>query len=778
MRPPAIERAHSHSTQVDVSTSLPSTSEVVRTLQNSILALYRASSLLLFNRSASQDDGQCLPLSCTFETSPIAHSTLVAGEEVASSTDSMASEKRNLATAAPVFAATISAPEPVQPPTDTSGTKPDEPPSRTRSLKRTRQEANHYPTNLGFVANTGLFGHPQSPKSPRHKTTTSPGFYAAPLTGAAAMEDQRRKMEEQRSHSRATSENPGHKVMSSLMAGGGIAMSKPSEAPTATTALSEGLSTAANSISIPGTNHYDDKALISPISAGSAGGFGLSSAQTAIAGSPLVASPGTMNSGAEPELQTQKQGNSSMLQPTPDEPGNRAFSFPGNVLGQGDRGPARGLSLPVPSQSLAPRSPSQKKHKCPYCETEFTRHHNLKSHLLTHSQEKPYVCQTCTMRFRRLHDLKRHMKLHTGERPHVCPKCNRKFARGDALARHSKGQGGCAGRRSSIGGFDGDEDFDESNMGEGDEGMDGVTYTGDASHMSEEDRRRLSLPSIKAQHASGNESYSHSRVPSSYPPVGPRSGQSSGSFLPPNRDRAESGSSQQSMVPPSTGTSQGIPQAMAAPPQSATGSMYSQTGFTESPKPLSPAGMQSHQLGHDSNSISRQRSPSLSTQLQQQQFGRRPSGRNSPPMSLPSPHTSQGPRLPALNLAPPDQRFTLQSQNQSGPAMGSATSPSTMFQPPMGARLPVSPHHPGFGSMDSNNLFSKGENGVLTYVQDLELQVKQLHDKVQMMEQRERHQEQHIARLNGDIQTLRNQLAGQQQQQQHYPLPLPPGSMT
>lgn len=80
--------------------------------------------------------------------------------------------------------------------------------------------------------------------------------------------------------------------------------------------------------------------------------------------------------------------------------------------------------------------------------------------------------------------------------------------------------------------------------------------------------------------------------------------------------------------------------------------------------------------------------------------------------------------------------------------------------------------------MDSNNLFSKGENGVLTYVQDLELQVKQLHDKVQMMEQRERHQEQHIARLNGDIQTLRNQLAGQQQQQQHYPLPLPPGSMT
>ncbi|KAG5365650.1 Transcriptional regulator prz1 [Yarrowia sp. B02] len=82
---------------------------------------------------------------------------------------------------------------------------------------------------------------------------------------------------------------------------------------------------------------------------------------------------------------------------------------------------------------------------CPLCEHTFTRHHNLKSHLLTHSHEKPFTCETCNSKFRRLHDLKRHVKLHTGEKPYNCEKCGRKFARGDALVRHMKGSGTCTG---------------------------------------------------------------------------------------------------------------------------------------------------------------------------------------------------------------------------------------------------------------------------------------------------------------------------------------------
>jgi len=57
-------------------------------------------------------------------------------------------------------------------------------------------------------------------------------------------------------------------------------------------------------------------------------------------------------------------------------------------------------------QSMS-RDGKKRKHKCQECGQYFTRLHNLKSHLLTHSQEKPFICQECGHKFRRLHDLKR-----------------------------------------------------------------------------------------------------------------------------------------------------------------------------------------------------------------------------------------------------------------------------------------------------------------------------------------------------------------------------------
>ncbi|CAN6674655.1 hypothetical protein TRVA0_059S00672 [Trichomonascus vanleenenianus] len=112
------------------------------------------------------------------------------------------------------------------------------------------------------------------------------------------------------------------------------------------------------------------------------------------------------------------------------------------------------------SDSSSAKSPSdegnssrkslKKSYVCPHCSQTYTRQHNLKSHLLTHSHEKPYDCDNCGAKFRRLHDLKRHHKLHTGERPYQCDKCGRRFARADALVRHSKAAGPCSSGEPST----------------------------------------------------------------------------------------------------------------------------------------------------------------------------------------------------------------------------------------------------------------------------------------------------------------------------------------
>ncbi|KAN0074769.1 hypothetical protein V8E54_007380 [Elaphomyces granulatus] len=353
----------------------------------------------------------------------------------------------------------------------------------------------------------------------------------------------------------------------------------------------------------------------------------------------------------------------------------------------------RHLSLPHSGFRGSPRSPSTKKHRCPFCSTEFTRHHNLKSHLLTHSQEKPYVCQTCQSRFRRLHDLKRHTKLHTGERPHICPQCGRRFARGDALARHNKGQGGCAGRRSSMGSYAGEDDYGEGGAtgGPEEDAMDGLMYT-EPERMDEEDERRMSMPSIRKHSAPrdglgrGSSSttggtYPH-RTPSTYPPIASNRPSPGGLFPP----ATSHGGSSSSTSP--------ISQTGAFP-----SSAYPTASMTESPKPLSPNPLPAADHGPE-GSNHRAHSPSRGSQYPPpSHYGRAgpPATQATPtgkPGAVAPPHPPPPPPHPSslgLPPLPPPPGLNPSDPRLASPATFPTTTPGTASRTHPGNHGPPGP---------------------------------------------------------------------------------------
>lgn len=402
-------------------------------------------------------------------------------------------------------------------------------PTSLPSLKRHRDESPASPIS----PRAADFTRDYSPTKVARLGLTAQISSPLQLTGAAAIEEERRrKEEEQRRNPPGISENPNRRALSELMSGGALAVSRPQDAPANMDEIAlaaEAAAKALGPVTIPQPNVSDARTDISPHST------------TSAAGAP-VDNHGVTNSPAPMDIDSrdERQGYTTQPEAQMAEKAATSLSYPG-VLAPGSSVPAA-APAPPPRPSSVPHNgenatPSSKKHRCPYCETEFTRHHNLKSHLLTHSQEKPYCCQTCNLRFRRLHDLKRHGKLHTGEKPHVCPKCDRKFARGDALARHSKGAGGCAGRRASMGEYGEQGDYDGVPRNEGDDSMTGISYDGNGDvDMSEEERRRLSLPAIKAHYPVGSAEpiEPHSRT---YPPVvRPRTG-APNVLYPPNTER-------------------------------------------------------------------------------------------------------------------------------------------------------------------------------------------------------------------------------------------------
>ncbi|KAG9196401.1 hypothetical protein G6011_01522 [Alternaria panax] len=562
----------------------------------------------------------------------------------------------------------------------------------------------------------------------------SPRLSPQPLTAAAAIADERRFRDQS---ARQTSPNPAVAALQSLN-GSVQAMSHPSDAPhQSAPANIKPDKTAKPLITIPDQiNVTGDSMQTSPVSLSSFGDGDVPNAP----GAPATDGASASNTGREgasqqqPQQHHHHQHHHQLIAPNPgDNPGNRAFTFPGPLPPEPDpRAPARQMSLPGYGQNT-PKSPSTKRHKCPYCSTDFTRHHNLKSHLLTHSQEKPYECPTCQARFRRLHDLKRHTKLHTGERPHTCYKCGRRFARGDALARHNKGQGGCAGRRSSFG-------IDDDLGDKGDEGMDGVIYTGepDGEGDEDDDGRRVSEPARKRQNTGNSTQGSYSHHSSTYPPIAANRSSSSQNNLRPYYP----GSSAQ----PTNVSPKAAPTSISSIQNANTQSnVFAQGGMTESPRPLSPGQQEQHRLGAPESSLPGSRSPSLSHHMHQQQNYAR--GRGTPPVALAPPSTSNGPHLPSLpGLSPMPPKQASQGGKSNAPSM---LQHQTMAAPGSSSQPGSMSSHGGSGS--SMREVMGNQVDVWQYVREIEARMARM----------EKDHNDKMATLQNEITTLRAQLAQQ-----------------
>lgn len=268
-----------------------------------------------------------------------------------------------------------------------------------------------------------------------------------------------------------------------------------------------------------------------------------------------------------------------------------------------------------------------------------------------------------------------------------------------------------------MGGSFADDDYDTSGLPSVDDSTMDVLYDNPGNvDMTEEDRRRLSLPSIKAQHVAGQptqETYAaaHSNT---YPPAGPRPPHTGGLY-PPNVDRGSTSSTTSPSVPNSHTPHTSI---SSMPVSAGSSSMYSQSGMTESPRPLSPGANQANQASHDA-ALARQRSP-----VQLHPHFRQPDQAASG-LSLPSHGMSPAAKQAWLSHYPPADRTAPQ-----GNTTGITTSPTQQAAARGRGRASSGANASNGISVENVSIFTT-EHNMWAYVQQMEARLKQAVDDLE-----------------------------------------------
>lgn len=93
---------------------------------------------------------------------------------------------------------------------------------------------------------------------------------------------------------------------------------------------------------------------------------------------------------------------------------------------------------PVSTQNTVNKMHEGNPYQCSQCSMSFKQSANLKSHMMSHNDERNHACPICHREFKRLGDMREHVSTHSGEKPFACSTCGKRFVSRKRMTQHVK----------------------------------------------------------------------------------------------------------------------------------------------------------------------------------------------------------------------------------------------------------------------------------------------------------------------------------------------------